>query len=98
MLKDYGDRENTRVRDLVDLVILAEHELLEPSALAAAVRLVWSERDGVSPPATLPSLPPSWPGRYEQLVAEHNVKARSLPAAVSTVAATWAEMFLTEET
>ena len=98
MLRDFGDHENTRVRDLVDLVILAEHELLEPFALAAAVRLVWSERDGVSPPATLPSPPPSWRGRYEQLVAEHNVAARSFPAAVSTVVAMWAEMFPTEET
>jgi predicted nucleotidyltransferase component of viral defense system len=97
MLRDYGDRENTRVRDLVDLVILTEHELLESSALAAAVRLVWSERDGVSPPATLPSLPPSWLGRYERLVAEHDVKAKSFPAAVSTVVAMWAEMFPTEE-
>jgi predicted nucleotidyltransferase component of viral defense system len=98
MLKDYGDRENTRVRDLVDLVILTEHELLEPSALAAAVRLVWSERDGMSPPATLPSLPPGWPGRYERLVAGHKVEARSFPAAVSTVVAMWSEMFPTEET
>jgi hypothetical protein len=80
-------------------VILTEHELLEPSALARAIRLVWSERDGVSPPATLPSLPSSWLGRYERLVvAEHNVEARSFPAAVSTVVAMWAEMFPTEET
>jgi predicted nucleotidyltransferase component of viral defense system len=98
MLRDHGDRDNTRVRDLVDLVILAEHELIEPSALAAAVRLVWRERDGVSPPATLPSLPPSWLGRYERLVAEHNVEAMLFPAAVSTVAAVWAEIFPTEET
>jgi hypothetical protein len=98
MLRDFGDRENTRVRDLVDLVILTEHKLLEPPALAAAVRLVWSERDGVSPPATLPSLPPSWRGRYERLVTEHNVAARSFPAAVSTVVALWAETFPTEET
>ncbi len=98
MLRDYGDRENTRVRDLVDLMILTEHELLEPSALAAAIRLVWSERDGVSPPATLPSLPPSWLGRYERLVAEHNVEAMSFSAAVSTVVEMWAEMFPTEET
>jgi hypothetical protein len=98
MLRDHGDRENTRVRDLVDLVILTEHELLEPSALAAAIRLVWSERDGASPPATLPSLPPSWLGRYERLVAEHNVEAVSFPAAVSTVVAIWTEMFPTEET
>jgi len=98
MLRDHGDRENTRVRDLVDLVILTEHELLEPSALAAAVQLVWSERDGVSPPTTLPSLPPSWLGRYERLVVEHNVEAMSFPAAVSIVATMWAEMFPIEET
>lgn len=98
MLRDFGDRENTRVRDLVDLVILSEHELLEPSALAAAIRLVWSERDGASPPATLPSLPSSWFGRYERLAAEHNVEAMSFPAAVSTVVAMWTEMFPTEET
>jgi len=98
MLRDHGDRNNTRVRDLIDLIILNEHELLEPSAVAAAVRLVWSERDGVNPPATLPSLPPSWLGRYERLVAEHRVEATSFPTAVSTMAAMWTEMFPTEET
>ena len=98
MLRAYGDRDNTRVRDLVDLVILVEHELLEPLALAAALRLVWSERDGVSPPTTLPSLPPNWLGRYEQLVADHNVETVSFPAAVSTIVAMWTEMFPTEET
>jgi hypothetical protein len=98
MLRDYSDRDNTRVRDLVDLVILTEHELLDAPALAAAIRLVWSERDDASPPATLPSLPPSWLGRYERLVAEHDVEAVSFSAAVSTVEATWAEMFPTEET
>jgi hypothetical protein len=98
MLRDFGDRENTRVRDLVDLVILSEHELLKPSALAAAVRLVWSERDGVSPPTILPSLPPSWRGRYERLAAEHNVKAMSFPAAASTAVMMWTEMFPPEET
>lgn len=98
MLKDYGDRDNTRARDLVDLVILSEHGLLEPPALAAAVRLVWSERDGVSPPAILPSLPASWSGRYERLVAEHDVDATSFHTAVSTVETVWTEMFPTEET
>lgn len=98
MLRDYSDRDNTRVRDLVDLVLLTEHDLLDPPALAAAIRLVWSERDSVSPPATLPSLPPSWLGRYERLVAEHDVEATSFPTAVSVVEAMWAEMFPTEET
>jgi hypothetical protein len=33
MQKDFGDRENSRVRDLVDLVILHEHDLLDPNEL-----------------------------------------------------------------
>jgi hypothetical protein len=98
MLRDHGDRENTRVRDLVDLVILTEHDILEPSALAAAVHRVWSERGDLEPPATLPALPSNWLGRYERLVAVHKVEATSFPAAVSTVAAMWTEMFPTEET
>jgi hypothetical protein len=98
MLRDVGDRENTRVRDLVDLVILFEHELLEPSTLAAEVRLVWEERDGASPLVSLPPLPASWPDRYERLAAEHELNATSFPAAVATMATLWAEMFPTEET
>ncbi len=38
MLRDFGERENSRVRDLVDLTILLEHGLLEPKQTAAAVR------------------------------------------------------------
>ncbi len=86
MLRDFGDRENTRVRDLVDLVILSEHQLLEPFALAAAVRLVWDERDSASPPASLSPFPTSWPDRYERLAAEHKLKTTSFPAAVATMA------------
>ena len=98
MLKEFGDRENTRVRDLVDLVILTEHELLQPPAVAQAVVQVWSERDGVGPPTELPRLPVGWPDRYETLAAEHGLGAASFPAAFALVAALWAEMFPTKET
>ena len=98
MLKDFGDRENTRVRDLVDLVILIERELLQPSAVAQAVVEVWSERDGVDPPIELPRLPVGWPERYEALAAEHGLGAASFPAAFALVAALWAEMFPIKET
>ncbi len=98
MLRDFGDRENSRVRDLVDLVILIEHGLLDPMTVAAAGRQVWSERDGARPPAVLPPLPESWPGRYERHATDHALEARSFPVAVALVAALWAEMFPTEET
>ncbi len=97
MLKDFGDRENTRVRDLVDLVILWEQRLLDPRRLATAVRRVWSERDGTPPPATLAPFAASWPDRYERLVAEHDLQAASFPKAVAVVTALWTEMFPPDE-
>jgi len=97
MLKDFGDRENTRVRDLVDLVILCEQRLLDPRRVATAARRVWSERDGVPPPISLPPFAGSWPDRYERLVAEHDLQAVSFPAAVAVVTELWTEMFPTDE-
>ena len=67
MHKDFGDRENTRVRDLVDVVILHEHQLLDPESLAVATRAVWAERNSTAPPEALPALPTTWAVRYEQL-------------------------------
>jgi hypothetical protein len=43
MLRDFGERENSRVRDLVDLIILLEHGLLVRERTAAVVRSVWLE-------------------------------------------------------
>lgn len=98
MLRDFGDRENSRVRDLVDLVMLIDHDLLTAANLAAAARRVWAERDGVEPPAAIPPLPESWPDRYERVAAEHQMDTQSFPAAVASVARLWAKMFPTEET
>lgn len=98
MLRDFGERENTRVRDLVDLVILSEHGLLEAPRLAVAICRVWSERDDTSPPDTLPALPDGWPSRYERIAAEHGLKATSFSEAAAVVAVLWTETFPTKET
>ena len=58
---------------------------------------VWRERDGIDPPADLPPLPESWPRRYEQLALDHDLTARSFPAAVVIVTALWADMFPAQE-
>jgi len=97
MLKDFGDRENTRVRDLLDLVILREHGLLDAQALSLAVRRVWRERDDTTPPARLAPFPSNWPLRYEQLTAEHDVAAASFSDAAALAARLWNEMFRTGE-
>ena len=97
MLRDLGERENSRVRDLVDLVILLEHEMLDMSAVAAACVQVWSERNGTMPPATLPALPYSWPRSYERLAADLDLDARSFAVAYALMGDMWARMFPSKE-
>ena len=93
MLRVVGDRENTRVRDLVDLVILLEHKLLDAARLATAARQVWAERDDTAPPSVLPPFPQGWPERYERLASEHGLHTTSIAAASALLATLWAEMF-----
>jgi hypothetical protein len=97
MLKDFGDRENSRVRDLVDLMLLREHDLLSIPDLAAAVAAVWMEREATAP-SIASDLPASWPQPYERLAAEHDVDPSSFTTAAVRAAAMWAELFNTEET
>lgn len=93
MTRDYGDRENSRVRDLLDLVILIEHGMLKPGYVAVAARAVWAERNAAEPPDDIPPLPSSWPNRYERLADEYDVDAQSFPKAAALVRRLWAEMF-----
>lgn len=89
---DYGHRENTRVRDLVDLVILQEHGLLDSGELASELIAVWLERDGGPPPARLPDLPAGWVHRYESQAAELDVSAKTLPEAIEIAVGVWDEV------
>lgn len=96
MLKDFGDRENSRVRDLIDLIILREHGLVETAALGAHIRTVWRERDRQEPPLRLPDLPATWQPKYEQQAAELNLATTTFDAAVGVVSAMWVEIFTNE--
>jgi len=93
MLRDFGERENSRVRDLVDLTILLEHDLLVPEQTAAAVRSVWLERNNTEPPNDVPQLPESWPDRYQRLAASDGIEIPPFLAAVDNVTQLWLTMF-----
>lgn len=95
--RDFEDRENSRVRDLLDLVLLIENDLLNSGLVADAARAVWAERNGTGPPRPLPALPSSWPARYAQLADDHDVEARTFPQAVALVQSLWNQMYPTEK-
>lgn len=98
MSRDFGTRENSRVRDLVDLVLLLDHGLLDVAAVRGAVVDVWQERDGAAPPSALPPVPARWSETYERLAREHDVRPASFPAALAEAARLWARMFDREGT
>jgi hypothetical protein len=92
MLRQFSDRENTRVRDLADLVILAERGLIDPARTAAAVRQVFAERT-TDLPSTLLPLPAGWPERYEKIAREHGIAAAEFGEATEVLVNFWRTMF-----
>lgn len=87
-----GNRPSSRVKDLVDVVLLAEAELLPHLDLPGRLATVWQVRDGAPPAADLPAFPASWPTDYAAMAAEVDY-----PTARSTAERIFAEAVTTEE-
>ncbi|WSM39818.1 nucleotidyl transferase AbiEii/AbiGii toxin family protein [Streptomyces cellulosae] len=95
--RDYGDRPNTRVKDLVDLVLLAEDGLPGDAALVAAVRHVFAVRDTHDVPDELPDPPPRWRESYPELAQELTTGIPpTLDAALALVRGLWAAALVDE--
>ncbi|MCM3555212.1 nucleotidyl transferase AbiEii/AbiGii toxin family protein [Janibacter melonis] len=91
-----GDRPSSRVKDLVDVVLLADAGLLPHPDLPDRLRTVWQVRDGVPPPAQLPELPASWSRDYAAMATELDLDIDYLTAR-STAERIYAEALATKE-
>lgn len=91
-----GDRPSSRVKDLVDIVLLTEAGLLPHPDLAGRLNSVWQVRDGVPPPARLPEFPAAWLGDYASMAAELDLDI-DYPTARSTAERLFAEAVTPEE-
>lgn len=88
--KSYGERQNTRVRDMADMVLLVEEGLLPDPQLFSQVEHVFDVRATHPVPLEFPDPPPNWEGHYEQIVEELDVRAKKLDQAVDEIGAFWA--------
>jgi hypothetical protein len=80
------ERPSSRVKDLVDLVLLEEAELVDSVALAGRIHHVFAVRDGgAAPPAALPVPPVSWEIPYAGLAAELAIAASDVHTAYQLV-------------
>lgn len=80
---DVHPRPSTRVKDLLDVVLLVESGTLDGPRLGERLSAVFQVRDGASPPQRLPEPPAAWQADYEMLAAPYDVSARTLSDALA---------------
>ena len=96
LTRTYGNRPSTRVRDLVDLVLLLENDHLDDDVCRAAIRTTFEQRGTHVPPSDLSEPPPAWTDTYSSLVTHLDVEADSLPKAFDLVRSWWIRLGLDE--
>lgn len=89
LTRDYGSRSNTRVKDLVDLVLLIETGLEANGGLADAVWHVFAVRDTHEVPRTIPDLPPGWDQTYPEIAEGLTTIPNKLDAALTLLREFW---------
>lgn len=92
LTRTYGDRPNSRVRDLPDLVLLIEDGLTPSNGLLAVVAHVFAERATHELPHILPDPPASWREDYPAAAGDMDVSATTLDAAMELVRGFWTEL------
>jgi hypothetical protein len=85
----WEDRDNTRVKDLVDLVLLLQSERLEPERVRRALVATFETRGTHPLPAKLPAPPWDWDEPYAALAEELGLSARTPAQAYVYLNAHW---------
>jgi hypothetical protein len=95
MVRDYGDRPSSRVKDLGDLVLFLDTGLEPTEELVQAVADVFAARNAGAAPEHIPDPPADWPARYAELAAELRLSAPTVDAAMNALRAFWARALST---
>lgn len=82
-----GGMPSSRVKDLLDLVLMAEAGLLPDPRWRERLTRVYAVRDGTAPPAALPPVPPAWRHEYPAMAATTGAATTDLDEAVHLVGA-----------
>jgi hypothetical protein len=90
LTRDYGSRPNTRVKDLVDLLLLIHDGLPPDQDLLTVTRHVFAIRATHPLPAGIPDPPPAWQSDYPALAAQAALGEQDLPSALDILRTFWA--------
>ncbi len=85
----WTDRINTRVKDLVDLLVLMQRGSLDPALVRAAVDATFAARATHDVPFALPDAPESWASEFAALATETRVEVTVASEAVERLRRFW---------
>lgn len=88
----YEDRQNTRVKDLVDLALLIEQGLEPDDELLSAVERTFTSRGQEVPGASVPSMADEWAEPFQRLAAGLDLQAHTSEEAHELVEQFWQQV------
>jgi len=80
--RPHASGESSRVKDLVDIVLLARMRPMSAETLSEAVRATFQDRQTHPLPDALPDPPPSWAAPFRRLAAEVGLDSQHLDAGI----------------
>lgn len=83
--KPRRDRENTRIKDFVDILLLAELGRLDGGRLRKSIQATFDNAGTHPVPASLPQPPANWESGYRKLAAEIDIEVKTLEEAYSRI-------------
>ena len=90
LTRRWPDRESTRVRDLVDLILLIEDGRLDPRQVRDVAGHVFQVRRLHALPDEIPDPPQSWSTTYAMLADGLDLQATDIVDAMTTLRRFWA--------
>ncbi len=80
-VKPRASGESTRVKDLVDMLLIAAHVPVDAAALRAALAATFAAQGSGAAPPSLPAPPAAWAPKYQRLAHDVGLDDTLLPAA-----------------
>jgi hypothetical protein len=83
------DRENSRVRDLVDILLLISSGPVDPASVRRAIGIVFAARKTHPVPEALPDPPAAWDPVYARLAGELRMEEDRVETAMKRLRSWW---------
>jgi hypothetical protein len=84
---------NSRVKDLVDLVLILDKDAPAPESLRPAIRATFDHRSTHDIPVTIPAAPPTWTSSFTAMAKQVNISETTVEGAVARVNDYWKGIF-----